>query len=137
MKFEDYITTIVQPTVDEFYRNSHSSRSAFLACLVIYHCVDYASPNLDRKSVRETTFLWNKESLAFSVIDVVANHIKHVKSMSQKDAEKGIRVDGIPIFQAIFKPQDSDADNLDLHSLYFLIRQAFAFVSSKANLNLS
>lgn len=43
MDVEQYITTMVEPTIAEFRSHPASTRHAFLACLATYHTIDYIS----------------------------------------------------------------------------------------------
>lgn len=72
--FAEYMEQIVEPTFEEFKRNSQSVRHAYLACLVIYHAVDRAAYPNDPIALAEQ---WRSESLAFMLIEEVAQTFKH------------------------------------------------------------
>lgn len=109
MDINDYISRIVEPTFLDFQRNPRSGRHAFLACVVVYHSVDYASYPNGTKSITEE---WQKESIEFAIVDIVANHLKHVKSKIQKIYEAGGIKDKIPLHKAILKDDESKEDDV-------------------------
>jgi hypothetical protein len=41
MDAQEYITKIVEPTIKDFEENPVSVRHAFLACVVVFHSIDY------------------------------------------------------------------------------------------------
>jgi hypothetical protein len=72
-----YLTSIVEPTIDEFRRNFISQRHGYLACLALYHSIDrMASP----RSAASLLQKWREPSPAFGLVDVMAHDFKHVRS---------------------------------------------------------
>jgi hypothetical protein len=119
-----YIEQIVEPTYEDFKRNP-TSRLAFLTCVAIYHGIDRASEDqgISRGNIRK---IW-RETIEFTIVDVVAHHFKHVKSSDEKiPADRP----GLPISYALgFK---DEGDELELHHLYFLMRDAIKFLHQQA-----
>ena len=83
----------------------------------------------EEKGVRSATLrqLWNKESLYFKLVDIVAHHFKHVQSSDEKTPLKG---PGIPL--PLVLGFDDAGENMELRNLYFVIRDAVRFVHKKA-----
>lgn len=72
-----YLKDIVEPTVAEFEVEPTSVRKAFLACVVVYHSVDYlAAPRKPGNLIQRLRQL----SPAFAIVDRVAHAFKHTKS---------------------------------------------------------
>jgi hypothetical protein len=73
--FARYIKQIVEPTVRDLENNPTSVRHAFLACVAIFHAVDYLA--YPRKS-RSLRLQFRSQSDAFKTVDEVAHAFKHV-----------------------------------------------------------
>jgi hypothetical protein len=72
---ERYLNEIVEPTIKDLEINRTSVRHTFLACVVVFHAVDYlAYP----KRSRTLRLKFNQESRAFAVVDDMAHAFKHV-----------------------------------------------------------
>jgi hypothetical protein len=70
-----YLDEIVDPTVKDLEAEPTSLRKTFLACVAVFHAVDYlAYP----RNSRELRNLWREQSPAFAVVDKVAHAFKHV-----------------------------------------------------------
>jgi hypothetical protein len=77
MDVEQYLTEIVEPTIAECEASPTSRRHAFLACVALFHTLDYlqlavGSANL-RKSFRD-------QSVDFADVDRIAHAFKHVST---------------------------------------------------------
>lgn len=131
-----YIEQIVEPTVKEFEQNQRSMRRAYLACVAAYHTADRAAYPKDPGNLKSQ---WRKECFAFVIVEMVALKFKHVVS----DAEKAPTKEGyIPLSAAVFgrgtlnsAPLNTVAFNeggVDLHNLYFMVRDAITFLRHKA-----
>jgi hypothetical protein len=117
-----YLEVIVEPTFSEFTRNRTSVRHAFLSCVVVYHAVDRASyPEKPGNLLRE----WRKKSRDFKLVEIVANHFKHVKSSEEK-----VTGPGIPI-SFVLGLSDS-VETMELRNFYFVIRDAIKFLHQQA-----
>jgi hypothetical protein len=82
---ERYLKDVVQPTVQEYRAEPGSSRRAQLACLVLFHSVDYlAYPNPASKLRTE----WRKRSEDFKIIDDIAHAFKHYQSTTSRRRTK-------------------------------------------------
>lgn len=123
-----YIELIVDPTYEEFKRNSGSVRHAYLACLVIYHAVDRAAYPDDPHDLAEQ---WVAELQAFMLIAEVALHFKHGTRRWVKKAKEE-NPDALLITHPL--GLEGDLGGLELHALYFLIRDALIFLREKAKL---
>lgn len=122
----EYMELIVEPTFEDFKRNSGSVRHAYLACLVVYHAVDRAAYPDEAYPLAER---WRSESLAFMLIDQVAQHFKHgtrrwVKKAKEKDPEALLITHPLGL--------EHNLDGLEMHGLYFQIRDAVIFLREKA-----
>ena len=76
---ERYIAQFVKPTVVDFEQNPSSVRHGFLACVVLFHAVDYLAYPKKSAGVRQR---WRKQSADFALIDKVAHAFKHVATPS-------------------------------------------------------
>jgi hypothetical protein len=72
---ERYLDEIVEPTIKDFQANPTSVRHAFLACVAVFHGVDYLAFPRKRPATLRQQF--RKQSLAFAVVDDVAHAFKH------------------------------------------------------------
>jgi hypothetical protein len=80
-----YLDEIVEPTVAELEKNPTSVRHAFLACVAVFHAVDYLAFRKSGTSRQMLRNSWGKESDDFAIIDRVAHAFKHVVSGHRKD----------------------------------------------------
>jgi len=121
-----YLEVIVDPTFDDFYKDRSSVRLAYLACVAIFHAVDRAAEE-SKKSSATIRQKWGKESLEFRLVDVIAHHFKHVKSIDERIPPTR---PGIPIGHAL--GFDETGETMDVRNIYFLVRDAVRFVHKKA-----
>jgi hypothetical protein len=75
-----YLDEIVDPTVQDLEAN-RTVRHAFLACVAVFHAVDYRA--YPRKS-RGTRKSYGQASAEFALVDQVAHAFKHVVSRRGK-----------------------------------------------------
>ena len=102
---EEYLSTMVRPTLREYAEDRSSVRRAFLACVVTFHTIDYIAngekPAVLRSRVR-------KECPSFILIDRVAHAFKHASTGNLRDEvqplkSKQVRSRSSAIFgQAVF-----------------------------------
>jgi hypothetical protein len=92
-----YLEMIVDPTFDEFHVNRSSARLAFLTAVAIYHSVDRVAEETGKRT-SHLRQLWCRESVEFNLIDIIAHHLKHVKSSDERIPETR---PGIPIKYAL------------------------------------
>jgi hypothetical protein len=72
---ERYLKDIVEPTVEDFVERPTSVRHAFLACVAVFHSVDYlAYPHRSQKLRQK----FGRKSPDFAIVDDVAHAFKHV-----------------------------------------------------------
>ena len=82
-RFVRYIDEIVEPTVKDFENNPNSVRHAFLACVAVFHSVDYlAFPREPAQKFRQE---FGKKSTVFKIVDDVAHAFKHVTAGNRKN----------------------------------------------------
>jgi hypothetical protein len=123
--FAEYMELIVEPTFEDFRRNGGSVRHAYLACVAIYHAVDRAAfPNEPRLLAEQ----WRTESMAFLLVEEVAQHFKHgqrrwVKKSKAKDHDALLITHPLGL--------EGGLKGLETHSLYFQARDAIKFLRSK------
>ena len=72
---ERYLNEIVDPTIEELAAHRTSVRHTFLACVAVFHAVDYLAYPRKSRTLREQ---FNKESKAFAIVDDMAHAFKHV-----------------------------------------------------------
>jgi hypothetical protein len=77
-----YLEVIVDPTWD--HANRDSPRLAFLACVAIYHAVDRVA-EAEGKEPSHFRQIWDKESIEFKFVDILAHHFKHVASSDERN----------------------------------------------------
>jgi hypothetical protein len=79
MEIERYLETIVDPTIDDLESHPTSVRYAFLACVAVFHSLDYlAHSESSEKQNRRSLF--RKQSADFATVDRVAHAFKHVEA---------------------------------------------------------
>jgi hypothetical protein len=72
MEIERYLETIVDPTIDDLESHPTSVRYAFLACVAVFHSLDYlAHSESSEKQNRRSLF--RKQSADFATVDRVAH----------------------------------------------------------------
>lgn len=124
----EYMELIVEPTFEEFRRNSGSVRHAYLACLVAYHAVDRAANPDDAGPLAAQ---WRSESLAFMLVDEVAQHFKHGQRRWVKKAKEK-NPDALLITHPL--GLEGDLEGLETHALFFQARDTITFLREKAKL---
>jgi hypothetical protein len=123
-----YMELIVEPTFEEYKRNSVSVRHAYFACLAVYHALDRAAYPNDPAPLAAQ---WRSESLAFLLIDEVAQHFKHGTRRWVKKAKKE-NPDALLITHPL--GLQGDLEGLETHSLFFQVRDAVTFLRQKVKL---
>ena len=79
-----YLDEIVEPTINELQENPTSVRHAFLACVAVFHTIDYlAFP--DKKAPRALRQKFGRKSPKFAMVDNVAHAFKHVVAGNPKE----------------------------------------------------
>jgi hypothetical protein len=122
-----YLETIVEPTFEDFGKNPLSMRHAFLACVATFHAIDRAAYPKKPGNLKK---IWRKESTEFTIVDMVAHHFKHVESNDERTTP---RTDCIPLSSVVFGR--GKAEHMDMHNLYFIVRDAIKFVRRQDNLS--
>jgi hypothetical protein len=123
--FAEYIELIVEATFEDFRRNGGSVRHGYLACVAIYHAVDRAAFPNDPSALAEQL---RAESKEFMLVEEVAQHFKHGQRRWVKKA-KAANPDALLITHPL--GLEGGLKGLQLHSLYFLTRDAVIFLRSK------
>ena len=72
-----YIDEIVGPTIKDFEQNPTSRRHAFLACVAVFHTIDYIAYPKSSANQRKK---FGSESTDFKLVDHVAHAFKHVQN---------------------------------------------------------
>lgn len=72
---ERYLNEIVDPTVEELATHRTSVRHTFLACVAVFHAIDYLAYPRKSRTLRNQ---FKEESKAFAIIDDMAHAFKHV-----------------------------------------------------------
>jgi hypothetical protein len=71
-----YLDQMVEPTIRDFEQNPTSVRHAFLACVAVFHAIDYLAYPKKRSATLRQKF--QKNSADFAIVDDVAHSFKHV-----------------------------------------------------------
>ena len=72
---ERYLNEVVDQTIKDFEANRLSVRHAFIACVTVFHAIDYLAYPKRSRSLRQQ---FGKQCLAFAVVDDIAHAFKHV-----------------------------------------------------------
>jgi len=72
-----YLVDFVEPTVADFRNNPTSIRHGFLACVTVFHSIDYLAAPRSSRTLRQR---FNRQSPEFEIVDKVAHAFKHVVS---------------------------------------------------------
>jgi hypothetical protein len=75
--FVRYLEEIVEPTIADFEQNARSVRHAFLACVTVFHAVDYLAFPGTSRGTRED---FRRDSPDFKLVDDIAHAFKHVRA---------------------------------------------------------
>jgi hypothetical protein len=70
-----YLDEMVERTIKDFETEPTSVRRAFLACVVVFHGVDYLAFPDNSTGLRQK---FRKDSQAFAIVEEVAHAFKHV-----------------------------------------------------------
>jgi hypothetical protein len=79
---ERYLDEIVDPTVLDLQSNPTSVRHAFLACVAVFHSIDYLAFPKKPQNIRSQ---FRSQSPDFALVDHVAHAFKHVVSKARED----------------------------------------------------
>jgi hypothetical protein len=104
-----YLEEIVEPTVKEFEENPTSVRRAFLACVAVFHAVDYLA--YQKTSKANLRGKLRSQSPDFAIVDKVAHAFKHVvagdpnnpnlKANEVISRPGGLSTDGVSFFSVV------------------------------------
>jgi hypothetical protein len=72
---ERYLDEIVDPIVKEFSEHPDSRRHAFIACVAVFHSIDYLAYPRKSRTLRQD---FRKASPSFQIVDEIAHAFKHV-----------------------------------------------------------
>jgi hypothetical protein len=98
---ERYLRDFVDPTIADFEANPTSVRHAFLACVVVFHGIDYLAHPRSSRSLRNQ---FRNESREFAIVDRVAHAFKHVttRGLDPLHASEVISRPPVVFDQAVF-----------------------------------
>jgi hypothetical protein len=116
-----YIEVIVEPTFEEFRQNPTSVRHAFI-CVVVYHAADRAAYPAKAGTLLKQ---WRTESWEFKLVEIAANHFKHVKSGDEKVTGPGISI-------SFILGLSDRVETMETRNFIFVIRDAIKFLHLKA-----
>ena len=77
---QTYLEGIVVPTIEDFEKEPASVRRAFLACVALFHTIDYLAAEGRSSNRQNLRSQLRKESADFLIVDRVAHAFKHMKS---------------------------------------------------------
>jgi hypothetical protein len=80
---ERYLNDIVDPTINDFEAHPTSVRHAFLACVAVFHGIDYLAYPKKRPATLRQEFA--NRSPDFQLVDYVAHAFKHVSAGPRND----------------------------------------------------
>ena len=131
-----YLRDTVEPTFLDFQHSPHSARLAYQACVAVYHAVDRVTYP---KKPGNLSSKWRKKSFEFRIVDMIAHKYKHVVSDDEKEPiEKGkLRLSALVFGKGLletygFNTTALGEGGIDLHNLYFIIRDAIKFLHQEA-----
>jgi hypothetical protein len=127
-----YLEQIVEPTVEDFRRNPLSVRHAFLACVATYHAIDRATYPQKPGNLRKQ---WGKESLEFTIVDMVAHHFKHVRSNDERPTPGFIPLPSTVFGATAFNTKTFNDSGMDVRNLLYVVQDAVKFLRKKAAAN--
>jgi hypothetical protein len=128
---ERYLEEFVEPTIADFARDPSSVRLAFIACVAVFHSVDYLAHPRRPAILRQQ---WGKKSKAFRTVDEIAHAFKHVKAAGNPSplrAKEVVSVSGV-FDEAVFDVRTFDGGFVTLESdptanVLTVVREAAAF----------
>lgn len=128
-----YLTLIVEPTVEEFRRNPTSLRHAYLACVTTYHAIDRAA-EIGGKRAANLRQVWGRQSQQFKLVDIVAHDFKHIRATNRTGAPRRILVSMALYGHMGFNTHMfNDTGQIDtLRNLTFVVGDAVEFVKAQA-----
>jgi hypothetical protein len=77
-----YLDEIVGPTIEDFRKEPTSRRRAFLACVALFHTVDYLAAQRGSPNSKNLRKQLRKGNPDFAIVDRMAHAFKHSKSGS-------------------------------------------------------
>jgi hypothetical protein len=98
---ERYLDEIVDPIVKEFEEHPDSRRHAFIACVAVFHSIDYLAYPKKSRTLREA---FRKASPGFQIVDEIAHAFKHVET----DGRTPFKADEVVTHKGGFSPDFSD-----------------------------
>jgi hypothetical protein len=133
---QKYLKDVAEPSFRDFQQNPRSVRLAYQACVATYHAIDRVTFPKNPGNLRKK---WREKSINFLIVDMVAHKFKHLIS----DVEKQPVPPGtIPLQLLVFGKGTLNSFELnatmfgeggiDLHNLYFVIRDAIKFLNDEA-----
>jgi hypothetical protein len=122
----EYIELIVEPTWEEYRKNSGSARLAYLTCVVAYHAVDRAAyPDEEPSELAEK---WAAESKPFMLVAEVAMHLKHG---TRRWVKKAKEQDPDALLITLPLGLQGGLAGLETRNLFFQIRDTIIFLRTK------
>jgi len=103
-----YLEEIVEPTVKDFEEHPASRRHAFLACVTVFHGVDYlVYPKTSKRERLRGKF--RGQSPDFAIVDDVSHAFRHVEAGKKPNLKSdnvisrpgGLSTDGFSFFNVV------------------------------------
>jgi hypothetical protein len=98
---ERYLDEIVDPIVKDFQEHPDSRRHAFIACVAVFHSIDYLAYPRRSQPLRDA---FRKTSPDFAIVDEIAHAFKHV----QTDGRTPLKADKVVSHKGDFSNDFSD-----------------------------
>ena len=128
---KQYIECIVEPTFRDFEHEPGSMRHAYLACVAAYHAIDWAAYPKKPGTLRKE---WRCQSFEFIIVDMITHKLKHVISDDEKapTPQGHIPMTWLVFGSEVYNTRLFNAGGIDLHNLYFVIRDLIKFLRQQA-----
>jgi hypothetical protein len=84
---EVYLDDLATPTIVDFEKAPASRQRAFLACVALFHAVDYLAKRPGSPNKRILRKQFREGSADFAIVDRVAHAFKHVKAGNSQSSD--------------------------------------------------
>ena len=96
MDAEAYLREYVDPTIAEFEEEPACRRRAFIACLVVFHTVDYLAKRPGSPNSQNLREAFRSDNSSFAIVERAAHAFKHTKTGHENaPVKKPLRVEDV------------------------------------------
>jgi hypothetical protein len=91
-----YLREYVDPTIAEFGEKPASRRRAFIACVVVFHTLDYLAKRPGSPNKQNLRNRFREENSSFAIVERAAHAFKHAKAGHENaPVYKALRVEDV------------------------------------------